>query len=267
MNEDRVLIIDDDVETAALLTSSFSEAGITAEVVTDALAAIEKLREKKFDAVVLDPVIRHRLNGYVVLNFVELEQPETLSRLFLLTGMSEETIRRTAPSVVARLFRKPTGTSRAAAAIIETCGRQHRPPRERRAGHSVLLVEDDQTTALATRALLEHMGYSVEHVPNGEEMCGALRRRDFDIIMLDLVMPRVDGFAVLDHFGSAKPGLLKRVIVTTAMPEKYLDALDRTAIAGFIRKPLEISQLRALLAHVSDRVSPFEAGGEYPASC
>ena len=266
MDEIQVLIIDDDAETASLLTSAFSEAAVTAERVTDTFAAIEKLREKKYDAVLLDPMIRHRLNGYVVLNFIESEQPETLRRLFLLTGMSEQTIRRTAPSVLSRLFRKPSGTSKAAAAIIETCERQRLPPGVRRAGHSVLLVEDDQTTALATRELIEHMGYSVEHAQNGEEVCDALRQREFDVIMLDLVMPKIDGFAVIDHLGFSNPGLLKRVIVATGMPEKYIEALDRTAIGGFIRKPLDVSLLQTLLRHVAKRVIPFEGGCEYPAA-
>ena len=65
------------------------------ETADDGFSAIEKLRQQRYSAVILDPMIRDRLNGYAVLSFMELEQPQTLDRVFLLTGMSEQTIVRT----------------------------------------------------------------------------------------------------------------------------------------------------------------------------
>jgi DNA-binding NtrC family response regulator len=125
MHDVCILIIDDDAETGALLRAAFAEAGVATETVSDGFAAIDKLRERNYSAVVLDPIIRHGLNGYAVLNFIELEQPEMLERLFLLTGMSEQTIRRTAPSVLPRLFRKPFAATNAAAAVIAACHQRY----------------------------------------------------------------------------------------------------------------------------------------------
>src|ERR1051326_617946 len=113
MRDDRVLIIHADAATAAALA---------AQSVDETFAAIDKLRAWSYRAVILDPAIRHRLNGYAVLNFLELEQPQTLDRVFLLTGMSEQTIRRTAPAILPRLFRKPCALPSLAAAVIEACG-------------------------------------------------------------------------------------------------------------------------------------------------
>ena len=264
MIDDRILIIDDDAATAALLRTEFTEAGLQAESVDDAFSAMEKLRETTYSAVVLDPMIRHRLNGYAVLNFIEMEQPDTLERLFLLTGMSEQTICRTAPSVLPRLFRKPAAATKAAAAIIAACDGKHRHgPTKTRA--SVLLIEDDCVTANTTRHILEELGYSVEWARNGSEALELLATRDFAVIMLDLVMPQVDGFTLLEHFRSHRPGLLRRVIVTTGMPEKYVETLDQSPIAGIIRKPLDVAQLERLLQNcVSDVLVPFEPGGETP---
>jgi DNA-binding NtrC family response regulator len=121
MSDSCVLIIDDDVETAAILASTFENAGLAAEAVDNAFAAMEKLRERSYRAVILDPTIREGFNGYAVLNFLELEQPEMLDRLFLWTGMSEQTIRRTAPAVMPRLFRKPLMLTEVTAAVIKAC--------------------------------------------------------------------------------------------------------------------------------------------------
>ena len=259
MDQDRVLIIDEDEETAAFLRKTFAGAGVATDSVTDAFAAMEMLREQDYSAVVLDPMIRHRLNGYAVLNFIELEQPETLERLFLLTGMSEQTIRRTVPSVLPRLFRKPSASTRAAAAVIAMFDRSSHHK------GSVLLVEDDRATACATRDLLNELGYAVEWAPNGRDALEVLAVRKFDVIMLDLVMPCMDGFTVLEYFHSEKPGLLRRVIVTTGIPDKYVQLLDRTAIGGIVQKPLDVGKLEQLLIDcASDGMVPFEAGGELP---
>ncbi|HKR66589.1 MAG TPA: response regulator [Thermoanaerobaculia bacterium] len=251
----RVLIVDGDVDAASRLTAMLSDAGIVAEVANETFAAIERLREQEYAAVVLDPMIRQHLNGYIVLNFLELEQPEMLPRLFLLTGMSEQTIRRTAPSAVARLFRKPASIASAAAAVIRLCTRE--------VHGSVLLVEDDEATAVATTEWLEQLGYTVEHAHNGAEACDVLSKRDFDAVVLDLVLPTIDGFTLIDQFHDARPGLLRRTIVTTGMPDRYVEAIDRAAIGGFIRKPLDLPRLEELLRRVSARRG-FEPGGEVP---
>jgi len=253
-----ILIIDDDVPTAAFLRTVFAEAGFLVETVDDAFNAMEKLRERSYRAIVLDPIIRHRLNGYAVLNFIEMEQPETLARLFLLTGMSEQTIRRTAPGMLPRLFRKPSATSKAAAAVIASCD-----PRQDRSGPaarvSVLLVEDDPVTANATTSLLKELGYSAAWAQNGSEALEILSTRELDVILLDLVLPEIDGLTFLEHFHTEKPGLLRRVIITTGIPAKYVETLDDSTIAGIIRKPIDVAHLERLLRECVSRPEPCDA--------
>jgi DNA-binding NtrC family response regulator len=264
MTDECVLIIDEDAETIAFLRHAFAEAGVSADAVHDACAAIEKLRERTYSAIVLDPMIRHRLNGYAVLNFIELEQPQLIERLYLLTGMSEQTIRRTAPAVASRMFRKPSAAANAADAVIAACG-SARAEREPRTRGSVLLIEDDHITANATIRILVELGYTVEWVEEGADAIAAIADRRFDAVMLDLVLPDFDGFTLLEHFRSDKPGLLKRVIITSGMPARYLEAIDRSAVGGILEKPLEIPRLERLLdACMRPEFEAFEGGGETP---
>ncbi|MGH9418495.1 MAG: response regulator, partial [Thermoanaerobaculia bacterium] len=201
-------------------------------------------------------------NGYAVLNFLEMEQPEMLERLFLLTGMSEQTIRRTAPLILPRLFRKPAGCSKLTAAVLIACAADFfqtpRPDRK-----SVLLVEDDRATAHATSSVLDQLGYAVEWARDGEEALSILGKREFDAIMLDLVMPGADGFVVLDHFRSDGP-LLRKTIITTGVPDKYLPELDVSALGGLLRKPFQVPQLERLLSDCTHGNVAFEPGGEVP---
>jgi CheY-like chemotaxis protein len=259
-----VLIVDDNLETISELRTRLADAGLAVETAGESLAAIEKLRTNRYPAIVLEPMIRHGLNGFAVLNYIELEQPETLSHVFLLTAMSRQTITRTAPGLIPRFFRRPREVQLAAAAVIASIERQSVRERPKR---SVLLVEDDSQTARVTSDALEQLGYTCEWLPGGGKVLETVSASRFDAIMLDLIMPDVDGFAVLECLKSRKPELLRRVVVTTGMPAKYLnaidDAIDRSRICGVVQKPVDFGQLRHLL-HRCAEVTLFEAGGESP---
>lgn len=260
MKTSSVLIIDDDPSTNADLRRHFADAGITVDSAVDGLHAMEYLRDKRYCAVVLDPVIRERLNGYAVLSYIEMEQPGTLAQLFLLTGMSKQTIQRTAPLLVSRFFRKPHESAKLAGAVLTACARNQ--PRASRSA-SLLLVEDDHATGAALTVLLEGRGYAVTRAHDGTEALTALASVDFDVIVLDLILPGVDGFSVLERLRSSKPYLLPRVIVATGMPEKYARGTDLGAVCGLLRKPIEVPELDRLLARCASNIA-FEGGGEVP---
>ena len=128
----------------------------------------------------------------------------------------------------------------------------------------MLLVEDDRATANATAGVLDAPGYSVEWAQNGSEPLETLAKRPFDAVMLDLVMPQVDGFSVLDHF-RAEGVPLRKVIVITGMPDRYLESLDANALGGILHKPFDVQRLRLLLTHrVPESETPFEPHEKYP---
>jgi CheY-like chemotaxis protein len=259
VNANTVLLIDADPAANADLRRHFTEAGVCVEAATDGLHAMESLRDHRYCAVVLDPVIRERLNGYAVLDYIEMEQPRTLSNLFLLTGMSKQTIQRTAPALLPRLYRKPHEGAKLANAVLATCAHQARPTRK----SSLLLVEDDPAAAAIVSAIVEERGYEVTRADDGSEALVALANRDFDAIVLDLIMPELDGFSVLERLQSTKPYLVRRVIVTTGIPERYGGGFDLNGVCGLLRKPIDVSELKRLLDRCT-LVGTFEPGGEYP---
>jgi CheY-like chemotaxis protein len=245
-----ILVIDEDPATPVILRAAFAAAGLDLDCVTDACSAMERLTQNRYCAVVLDPMIRHRLNGYAVLNFIELERPDMLESLFLLTGMSEQTIRRTAPAVVHRLFRKPHDAARLAAVIVGACRGQSET---RRPGlGSVLIVEDDHATATLLHDVVRELGYSSTTASSGSEALACLHATDFDAIILDLVLPGIDGFTLLEQLTVMKPHLLPRVIISTGMPERYIARLDQTLVCAIVSKPVDIATLQRLLRECGD---------------
>ena len=61
----------------------------------------------------------------------------------------------------------------------------------------ILITEDEKPMARALELKLIHEGYETKAAPNGQEGLNMLEKEDFDLVLLDLVMPLVDGFSVL----------------------------------------------------------------------
>lgn len=253
--EPTILIIDDDATTVALHLS-LEEAGLSVAATSDSGTAIEMLRANDYAAIVLDPMIRHPLNGYAVLDYLEQERPGALPHVFLYSGMSRQTVARTAPCLVSRLYRKPAGLHELSAAVIRAAAPAESSAPGDSAG-SVLLVEDDPVAARVTAAWLRRLGYSCHWLPNGQKVLDTAFTATFDVIMLDLAMPGVDGFAVLGQLRSKTPQLLDRVIVTTGMPDKYLADPTLQRIRGILQKPLDVALLRNLLGEPLESQMPY----------
>lgn len=255
-----VLIIDDDHSVTDVLVPQFGAAGVFAEVAGDGFAAIEKLQTVRYGAVILDPMIRHGLNGYAVLNFIELEQPELVPHLFLLTSMSHQTISRTAPALLPRLFRKPADIPAAIAAVLQTFSRAKATSSSR----SVLIVEDDRVSAEALSRLTAELGYDVTVVESGRDALKKLASHCYAAILLDLVLPDIDGFAILKYLEDTTPNVLPRVIITTGMPQRYSSPAGMR-VCALLQKPVDMQQLVAALRRCDAEPSGrFDGGGETP---
>lgn len=82
----------------------------------------------------------------------------------------------------------------------------------------ILVVDDEKPLAKALELKLSRSGFDVTAVFDGEEAIGTLAKDKFDLILLDLVMPKKDGFAVLDEIQKKKYTL--KVIVTSNLGQE-----------------------------------------------
>jgi CheY-like chemotaxis protein len=84
--------------------------------------------------------------------------------------------------------------------------------------------------------VLTRKGFSVETAQNGDEAIGVIAGCEFDAIVLDLMMPKVDGFEVIEHLECTAPDRLRRcVIVLTAVANRDLRKLDEKQVFRVIR--------------------------------
>jgi two-component system sensor histidine kinase/response regulator len=115
----------------------------------------------------------------------------------------------------------------------------------------VLLADDNEGTCTLITALLQHE-FQVDIAGDGFEAIEKLKARPYAALLLDLLMPAADGYAVLDFVKEERPEFLSRVLVVTAsISQRHTERLESYAIAGVIAKPFEIDALIAAVRQIA----------------
>ena len=134
----------------------------------------------------------------------------------------------------------------------------------------ILLVEDDEMSLVAASELLRKAGFSVTSARNGHEVLRLLEDRDFDLILMDIQLPVLDGMETTAAIRSQPEFKSKASIPIIAMTA-YAMAGDREkflagGLDGYIAKPVSMLELHAeidrVLARAQGRVGASEGGGD-----
>jgi two-component system, sensor histidine kinase and response regulator len=245
VKQERVLIVEDDRGTELILRIPLEREGFIVDFVEEGYAAIEKLRAHEYSAVILDLIIHRGLNGFGVLNFIEMEQPALLDRVFLMTGMSEQTVMNTAPQLLSRLFRKPFSYRKLVAAVVAAVWPYTAD--EEAAQKRLLVVDDDRMSAELVAEFGREMGMEADLAENGREAIEKIATTHYDAIVLDLLMPGIDGFGVLEYLDRCQPDLLSYTIISSGLPEKYRERVSQYGVRGVLAKPLDHDKLREMI--------------------
>jgi PAS domain S-box-containing protein len=109
---------------------------------------------------------------------------------------------------------------------------------------SILIVDDQDANVQLLEQLLSESGYThVESTQNPEAVCALHRKNRYDLILLDLQMPGMDGFQVMEGLKTSDTDAYLPVIVLTAQPGHKLRALQAGA-KDFISKPFDLVEVR-----------------------
>jgi len=80
-----------------------------------------------------------------------------------------------------------------------------------------LIVEDDAVTRTALAALVGEAGLEVDIAPDGELAVGLLTRNAYDVVVLDLILPKISGTDIMEYLHCTKPHMLTKVVVVTGL--------------------------------------------------
>lgn len=117
------------------------------------------------------------------------------------------------------------------------------------AGHKILLVDDDVRNLLALTPLLEGWGLSVTAAGDGYEALEVLEDEEFSLVLMDIMMPELDGYDTIRRIrGDARLRDLSVIALTAKTEDKDREACLEAGADDFIAKPIDAGELKQLIA-------------------
>jgi Amt family ammonium transporter len=222
-----VLVIDDDPVARELIERTLVADGLAVVSAADGVTGLQLARELRPAAITLD-VMMPDMDGWSVLSALK-EDPD-LARIpvVMVTMLDEE--KRGIALGAADYLTKPIDRERLLT-VLESFR-----PNVTAGTAQILVVEDDQTTREMLRKMLEKEGWHVDDVDNGAAALRQVAERQPDLILLDLMMPTLDGFEVVAALRATQIWRSIPIVVLTAMD---LTAADRARLNGYVEKVLQ----------------------------
>jgi len=115
----------------------------------------------------------------------------------------------------------------------------------------VLVIDDDAQNRMVFRGLLEPVGFEVAEAAGGREGLALVERLQPDVVVVDLKMPEVDGFAVISQLRGQKA--FKNLVIVASSASVFPEDGDKSVQAGadvFLQKPVDAGKLLALLGNL-----------------
>ena len=260
------LIVDDNGTNRRIYSTQLRYWGMEAVAVESAHEALELLRDRKFDLAMFDFEMPD-MNG------IELAQrvaglglaPHMPTILCSSSGITRRELHAGADDAPFDAFlTKPTRSDHLREVIggllhgvAEPLARRTAPELDTSLAHRhplrILLAEDNVVNQKVGVALLKRMGYDPDVVANGLEVLAAVRRQPYDVILMDIQMPEMDGLEASriitrQHGPASRPRL---IALTANVFKTDQDACVEAGMDGFLGKPLDLEQLREALVQCS----------------
>ncbi len=116
----------------------------------------------------------------------------------------------------------------------------------RRAPITILMIDDDRALLSIYTRILEKHGYKTEKAETGREALGKLKAKQYDVAMIDVRLPDINGLDLLNTIQAFAPKTLKIMITGFPSPEGRETALSRGATA-YLSKPVKTEELLRII--------------------
>jgi len=257
----RILVVDDNATNRRIFTAQLVKWGLETVSAATPTEAIGFLRQQRFDLALFDFEMPE-MNG------VELARrlkdlglvPETRMILSSSSVMSQRDMLGEGDDPFNAFLTKPTKSAQLREVVARLLGGASAAP-SRRGSSSfdstlgqqrplrILVAEDNPVNQLVAVRLLERMGYRADVASNGVEALEAVHRQQYDVVLMDMQMPEMDGLEAARRITSAcdvreRPRLI--ALTANALKEDRQACLD-AGMDDYLTKPMRVDQLQAAL--------------------
>jgi len=111
----------------------------------------------------------------------------------------------------------------------------------------VLVADDDQSIRQLVSTIVRRERFSDDAASDGLEAIECLKRNEYAVVLLDLMMPRLDGFGVIEWLSENPPLIKPIIIVITAYADQRFKEVDSEVVSGVLRKPFDVAELGSLV--------------------
>ena len=217
-----VLVIDDEAAVRDLMQRFLTKEGFRVVTAGGGEEGLRRARELRPDAITLD-VMMPGMDGWAVLSALKADADVADIPVVMLTIVDDKNLGYALGA--SDYLTKPIDRER-----LVTVLKQHRRDRP------VLVVDDDSGARALLRRMLESEGFEVVEADNGRMALDRLRDVSPSVVLLDLMMPEMDGFEFVAEFRRHEPWRAIPIIVVTA---KDLSHDDRERLNGYVQKILQ----------------------------
>lgn len=241
MRKASVLIVDDDIEMTETLSDILEDMGHYVEVANDGFRAIEMVKTRAFDVILMD-IKMPGISGVETYKEIKKVQPETM--VMMMTAHS-------AKDLVAEALRegaygvlyKPIDIKK----LVEFIGRI-------KEGALIMIVDDDLSTCEVLKDVLREKGYSISSASSGEEAVRKVQEESFDIVVIDIKMPVMNGLEVYLALKEIRPEI--KVIMMTGYRQEVKDLVKEAIKLNAypcIYKPFDVEKMLKLVEELLAR--------------
>ena len=121
----------------------------------------------------------------------------------------------------------------------------------------LLVVDDDRAIRKLIERIATRAGFDVDGARDGEEALAMLAQKQYELVIVDLMMPRVSGYELVQHIGRLEPR--PAVIVATAMMNGDVATLDDSLVRRVIKKPFDINAVATVLVDTATQIAEQRA--------
>ncbi len=281
-----VLIVDDNETNCFILREQVTLWGMNptvADSVDDAIVALERAAHSgRPIKLLLTDMFMPRRNGFELIEWVRSrEDLGALDIMILSSGPTPEHRARAEQLNVRSYLTKPVRQSSLFDAIADIFGPKEEfaqaptataEPAESDRSLKLLLAEDNPVNQITASTMLGKMGHTVVVANNGREAIEKLAQEDFDIVLMDVQMPEMDGMAATAAVRESEQGSGKHIPIVAMTAHAMKGDKERCLEGGmdeYISKPIRKKEVKRVLNVVVDRflsVGPTEETGNEESS-
>lgn len=241
----KILVVDDDEVIRNLLIDTLSSLGYQTWGAANGEEALAALNQKKVDIVITD-IKMPKVDGVRLLKKIKEAQPDL--PVLIITAYSfaysqDQALKSGADGFLAKPFRIGKMEELIKSALSNKKTSTSLPPE---LSKKILIVDDDEVLVSMLQETLNAMGYSAQGSSDGDQALKKIESEEFDLVITDIRMPKMDGISFLKALKEKKPKMPVIMITGFSLAYSQQRAIQEGA-DGYLVKPFKIEKIEELV--------------------